>query len=189
MRKTRWCAKGWRVRGRRGGVLVEVAFVSFLLVILVLGMVSVAVQNTVLEHQGRLPGELADHGKWLLEEVGVWDAAGAAALETLAFDRMPVGAGDLGVAIHHVGRHPVTGVYAIHDTLIVGGLPFTPALSLVNAPDPSPGLHALGQVLELDLGEEAVVVEARSVFDAVPRGVGPLSSRTTWAVAPLDPIP
>lgn len=192
--KRRGCAVVWRMPfrrrlGSRGGVLAEVAFVALLLMVLVIGMGSMAVQTSSVENQGRLAGELADHGKWLLEEVGVWDTEGVAALEQLALDRMLLPTADVGAVIHHVGRDGTTGVYMVYDSLVVGGLGFTPRLEVVNVPLPDPGVHALGQVLVLDLGEEAVVVETRTRFDGIPKGIGTSVSRETWAVAPLDPVP
>ena len=178
------------VRGQsRGGVLVEVAFVVFLLMLILVGMLSVAIQGGFLENQGRLPSELADHAKWVLEEQGAIEPDDVEVLERLALDRMDLPRDSVGALIHYVARHPVTGSYDILSTTVVGGLSFTSGLSVVNLPSPDPGVYALGQALDLDMGEEVVIVEAQTLFDPVPRGVGGVVERTTWAVAPLDPLP
>lgn len=172
-------------RSTKGGALVEVAFVTLLLLTVVVGIGSVAVQTTAVENQGRLGRELADQARLLLEEEGSWTPSGVARMETLLGDRMRLPSDDIGAMIHHVRRNGATGVYEILDTEALGAAPVS-GLSVANIPDPVPGIRASGQTVPLDLGEEMVVVQTWIRFEGIPRGVGTPSTRSTWALVPKD---
>lgn len=180
--------RGWALglrRGRRGGALVEVAFVTLLMMLVIIGIASVAVQTTAVENQGRLGRELADQARLLLEEEGSWTPSGVERMETFLGDRMRLRAEDMGAVVHHVRRNGATGVYEILDTETLGSAPAS-GLSVANTPDPSPGLRVLGETVPLDLGEEMVVVQTWIRFSGIPRGIGSASTRSTWALVPKD---
>jgi hypothetical protein len=107
-------------------------------------------------------------------------------MAVLVRDRMRLPAEDVGAVVHHARRNPVTGLYEILDSQPIGAGAPEPGLTAVNAPDPNPGLIALGIPIGLELGDEVVVVQTAVFFEGIPRGLGARSSRATWALVPVD---
>jgi hypothetical protein len=178
--------KRWLPRSTKGSALVEVVFVVFLLLIIIVGIASISVQTTAIENQGRVARELADHARLLLEEEGSWTPDGVDRMGTLLRDRMRLPNADVGAVVYHARRNTATGLYEIVDSETLGGAAPTPALTVVNPPLPNPGLVALDQVIDLDLGEEVILVQTAIRFEGIPRGLGSPSTRSTWSLVPVD---
>lgn len=183
--------KGWWTmlrslqRARKGAVLLETAFAVVVMMTFVIGVGVVAVQGHDLENRGRVAREAADYTSLYLQEVGALDAQGQEGLEGVVSSRLGVGPSGFRVAVIHVLRNTETGAYEAQDVWEVGSYDEARTTTLVSSPLPRPGVHAQGEVLTLDLGEEVLVVESIVRSTGVPKGTQAASPRRTWAVVRL----
>lgn len=173
----------WK-RTSHGGVLVETAVVTLLLMLLVVGMGSVAVQIQAVQARGKIAQEAAAYAALHLEETGGIDEDALERIAQMGADRFGGAGEDVHIVLSHVRRSDETGIYDLAQSWETGGHAASGTLEVRNPPG-APGIHAGGVSITLEPGEEVLAAEAIVRDTGTPKGTRAPFDRRLWAVIPI----
>lgn len=154
-----------KLKTRKGAVLTEVAFVSMILMVMVVAMASVAVRMSSVENMGRSVKEVTDVAVQMIIEEDEIDHESENILLDMVVRRTKTDEQDVYLEIIHVSRNSFTGNYDIVGRHVMGDLERGTLIEIRNPPQSNPGVALLGETVTLDYGQELLVVQMATVYD------------------------
>lgn len=158
-------------RNKSGGVLIEVAMVSLLLMTLVIGMASVNIQISSLELTGRSVKEVTDIATQMIIEDDELSTADQEILLDMVSRRTRTPLDLIALNLTRVVRDSVTGDYSIVSDDLIGDYPYVSTVNVVNGTSDVSGIFALGNRITLDFGQQFLIVYLATIYEGVPRGI------------------
>jgi hypothetical protein len=158
----KWMSK---LRSKKGAVLTEVAFVSMILMVMVVAMASVAVRMSSVENMGRAVKEVTDVAvQMIIDEDEITHTSEDILLDMVA-RRTKTDPSEVYLEVIHVSRNAFSGNYDIVARHVMGDLDRDTLIDVRSAPQSNPGVALLGESVTLDYGQELLVVQMATVYD------------------------
>ena len=155
----------------KGSILLEVALLIAFFMALVIGMASINLQISSIENSGRSMNEVSDIATQMILDDNTITISSENILLDMVERRTNTPVEKVGIKIWQIQKNMITGNYVVISSHTMGGKAVSDLVSIVNAPNPNPGIEILGNTITLAPNQILLVVQIVTVYEGVPRGV------------------